>query len=128
MARPENNTVDYFPKWKPTKVTVINIKSHSYRDCYKAMRSSSSAFIKNKSVREFVFNRDNYKCSVCGSTSELQVDHIESVHSVALKFYGLNIKDYHFLNSAKNLQTLCKSCNSSKSPTEACGVCNARTI
>lgn len=47
-------------------------------------------------IRDFVINRDNNACSVCKSTGELSVHHI----------------DYNKLNNSEgNLITLCKSCH-----------------
>ena len=52
-------------------------------------------------IREDVFVKDNYKCVKCGSNRSLTVDHI---HPESL---GGSL-------DLSNLQTLCKSCNSSK--------------
>lgn len=52
-------------------------------------------------IRWAVFQRDGYACRACGSRSDLTVDHI---HAVSL---GGS-------NDPTNLQTLCRSCNSSK--------------
>jgi hypothetical protein len=51
--------------------------------------------------RNEVFERDNNSCLRCGSTENLSIDHIKPLAS------GGD-------NSINNLQTLCKSCNSSK--------------
>ncbi len=56
------------------------------------------------SVREYVFQRDQYQCQSCGLTNEtktLNVDHI-----IPLAKGGSN--------DISNLQTLCSSCNQSK--------------
>lgn len=52
-------------------------------------------------VRRAVLARDNYRCQSCGSTAQLNVDHIKPVAR------GGN-------NSLKNLQTLCWPCNRAK--------------
>lgn len=49
----------------------------------------------------FIFERDNYACLKCGATEKLSIDHI-----VPLVLGGSSDRD--------NLQTLCRSCNSSK--------------
>ncbi len=49
-----------------------------------------------------IFKRDNYSCLKCGSLEYLTLDHILPVSKG-----GISSKD--------NLQTLCRSCNSSKS-------------
>jgi hypothetical protein len=55
----------------------------------------------DQGLRWAVFQRDGYACVHCGSGSDLTVDHIHPV------LYGGT-------NSADNLQTLCRSCNSRK--------------
>jgi len=52
-------------------------------------------------LREKVFNRDGRRCRHCGSGSELECDHIDSVHGG-----GMPTMD--------NLQTLCGRCNRRK--------------
>lgn len=52
-------------------------------------------------VREFVFNRDGRACLHCLSTEDLSLDHIHP--------WSLGGPD-----TADNLQTLCRSCNSAK--------------
>lgn len=100
-----------FPKWNPHYKTVSLFSHISERVKYKALRNSSSAFIKRDDVRNAVFERDNYRCVICGSSDDLEVDHIYSVHSVLHGKYPLCQ-----LNTLDNLQTLCKCCNSSKKP------------
>ncbi len=68
---------------------------------YQAPRRHAQLFIGKKKIREFIFKRDNYKCLCCGSDKKLSIDHIHSVHLGGE-------------NKISNLQTLCKSCNSSK--------------
>lgn len=53
------------------------------------------------SVRLAIFERDENKCLRCGSVEELSIDHIHSLSA------GGD-------NAPNNLQTLCKTCNSSK--------------
>lgn len=52
-------------------------------------------------VRRLVFERDNWRCVKCWATEDLTLDHITP--------WSLNGPD-----DARNLQTLCGSCNSSK--------------
>ncbi|MEY1087287.1 HNH endonuclease [Morganella morganii] len=52
----------------------------------------------SNTIRERIKNRDGEKCNYCGSTSDLQIDHITPVSK------GGNSND-------ENLQVLCKSCN-----------------
>jgi len=54
-----------------------------------------------RSIRDQIFERDNYTCQHCGSTEALSVDH---VHPES-KGGTLDLS---------NLQTLCRSCNSKK--------------
>lgn len=53
------------------------------------------------SIREEIHIRDNYTCVICGSRRKLTIDHIHpEKHGGTLEL--------------SNLQTLCRSCNSSK--------------
>lgn len=53
-------------------------------------------------LKQYIWTRDEGRCRACGSTSELQYDHI-----IPLKMGGSN--------NAENLQILCGPCNRSKS-------------
>lgn len=56
------------------------------------------------SVREYVYQRDNYQCKSCGKSQQettLNIDHI-----IPLALGGSN--------DLSNLQTLCVTCNSKK--------------
>ena len=111
MARPKKQTVDYFPEWKPLRLTLIKFQSMDFKIRYMAIRNSSSAFIKRHDVREIIFKRDNYKCVLCGSILDLQVDHTVSVYQVAKNKYPIEK-----LNVKSNLMTLCYKCNAGKAP------------
>ena len=56
-----------------------------------------------RQLSPLVFQRDGYRCRLCGATNDLQVDHI-----LALAHGGSN--------HIENLQTLCKRCNNTKGP------------
>ncbi|MCX5001018.1 HNH endonuclease [Streptomyces longwoodensis] len=58
----------------------------------------------SEALRQFVYERDGYRCARCGATKDLTLDH---VHPWVLGGE----------NSADNLRTLCRSCNSSKNAT-----------
>ncbi|MDR1938256.1 MAG: HNH endonuclease [Tannerellaceae bacterium] len=111
MARPNKIGADYFPECKPHFVTQSKLGSSDDRIRFKAYRSISSGFISKKEVREIILKRDNYKCVVCGSMENLQIDHIISVYRAFKNRMSIDI-----LNSKGNLQTLCKHCNASKAP------------
>jgi len=111
MARPERNSVDYFPIFNPQKLTKSRILSNVFKIRYKALRNSSSGFIKRNEVRNFILERDKNKCVECGNTENLHIDHIVSVYR-----YALNMMDYRELNSPNNLRSLCCKCNTSKTP------------
>lgn len=55
-------------------------------------------------LRQFVYERDGYRCLRCGATEDLTLDHI---HPWVLGG----------TNSVENLQTLCRPCNSRKNAT-----------
>jgi len=97
-----------FPAWEP-HYRVEEKFYGSDKKNYKALRYSSSSFIKKPKVREFIFNKNKHRCVECGSTDNLQVDHIISVYQ-AFREKSLIPK----LNCFENLQVLCKRCNSSK--------------
>lgn len=107
----KNKEVYSFPKWNHHFKTVSLFSHISERVKYKALRNSSSGFIKRSDVRNAVFERDNFRCVICGSYDNLEVDHIHAVYSVLQGKYPLCQ-----LNTLDNLQTLCKHCNSSKKP------------
>lgn len=54
-----------------------------------------------KSTRQYVLARDGYRCKMCGSNYNLEIDHI----------YPFSLGGG---NEESNLQVLCKSCNLSK--------------
>lgn len=54
-----------------------------------------------KGMSPFVFERDNYRCRICGTTERLSVDHVVPLHLGGT-------------NEFENLQTLCLSCNCRK--------------
>ena len=96
--------------WNPQKLTLIKIKSSNHKKAFKVFRSSSSAYISRADIRILVLNKNNNKCSFCGSKEKLEIDHINSVYSSFIK------NDFHKCNSIENLQVLCKKCNTSKKP------------
>jgi len=52
-------------------------------------------------VQEEILSKDSYKCRICGSTNNLEVDYIK------LPISGGK-------NNSKNLQTICLECNYSR--------------
>ena len=113
MPRPLKAGLDYFPIWNPQVITVSKFNRSDFRVRYKALRNSSSAFIKRKDVREILFTKYNYSCTNCGSKNNLEIDHIISVYLCALG--KLNIDK---LNTLSNLTVLCKTCNCRRVPNE----------
>lgn len=67
-------------------------------DFYKARANERRKVIP---LREAVLKRDGYKCLKCGSTTDLEVDHVQPVALGGRTEMG-------------NLQTLCESCNWNK--------------
>ena len=111
MIQSKKQNIDYFPKWKPQMGTLGMLSNISEKVRYKALRNSSSAFIKRMDVRSMIFSRDGYKCVICGSSDDLQIDHIHSVYSVIKGKFPIEK-----LNTIENLRTLCMHCNASKIP------------
>nr|WP_276552630.1 HNH endonuclease [Streptococcus danieliae] len=61
-----------------------------------------------KKLREFIKERDEYTCQICGvSTAEQSLLLLEVDHILPVSKGGLSTED--------NLQTLCWKCNRSKS-------------
>jgi 5-methylcytosine-specific restriction endonuclease McrA len=114
MARPERHDADYFPIWNPQRSTRSNIKSYDFKTRYKALRNSSSAFIKRDDVRRIITEKCSNKCAKCGSSNNLQIDHIKSVYLCARGKFPISE-----LNIFSNLQLLCNKCNSAKNPEES---------
>lgn len=71
------------------------------RKSYAFRREEANLHIANRSVRKRIFKRDGQRCLHCGKTKSLSVDHVVAVVNGG----G---------NDDENLQTLCRSCNSSK--------------
>jgi len=77
-------------------------KYYLNKKTYKSRRKEASIFTNNIAIRKKVFKRDGKKCSKCGSSENLTIDHITPIYRGGGNELG-------------NLQVLCKSCNSSKS-------------
>ena len=103
------NTV--LPPWKMNNKTLSRVYHSNFRIRYNALRTASSSYISKKEVRDIIFNKSNHTCQGCGSKNDLTIDHIQSVYNLA-KNYG----DIEILNSIENLTTLCRICNSTKTP------------
>ena len=64
-------------------------------------RTNQSARRMPKSLRDYIYQRDNFTCQYCGATEDLAIDHI----------YPFSRRGG---NEPENLQLLCRSCNSAK--------------
>lgn len=106
MTRPRKST-DYRPNERQLHL-MFDIGGKSLK---KYLRNSSSGYIHKKAVRDYVFSRDGYKCAICGSSQNLQIDHIISVYRATKK----TIFDINHIN---NLRPLCMPCNARRSPNE----------
>lgn len=73
------------------------------------MKKNNSQLYHSKKWRDFrkLFLIDNYKCFICNSTFNLEIDHIVEHEENEKLFYNKN-----------NLQTLCKSCHFVKTMTD----------
>lgn len=92
-----------------TYTVMKNMFRHYYKNSIKIKeldsiqpRNIAQKFIGKKKIRTFIFNRDGNICLKCGINSNLQIDHIVPISKGGE-------------NKLSNLQTLCQSCNSSKS-------------
>lgn len=100
-----------FPKWNPGRHTISKFTNLGKKEAYQFLRISSDNFIKKEAVRQFIFERDHYKCVMCGSKENLTIDHKISVYQASIEKSLIKI-----LNNEENLQTLCLKCNSGKNP------------
>ena len=105
------DNVSSFPCWNPRFRTTLNFRNDNFLVRYMALRNSSYGFIKKLDVRMAVFNHYNHKCYICGSSENLQIDHIVSIYK-----YAKDRLPYITLNSIENLAAICRSCNSKKAP------------
>lgn len=71
--------------------------------------SNYVAFGVPEELRQETFNRDGRKCVICGAKEDLSIDHIIP-------------RSKGGTNDPENLQTLCRSCNSSKKNREAAAI------
>lgn len=102
MARKFENRKLMNPlEFTPNTIRRSRAKNKGKKAYKKYLRSEASNYIKRPAVREFILKRDGYKCVYCGSSENLQIDHIKSVYNGGE-------------NRIDNLQTLCKSCNTRK--------------
>lgn len=99
-----------FPDWKPQNSTVRKISSMDKKIAFKAFRSSCSGFISRKDVRQIILTNHNSICVNCGSTDNLQIDHVKSV------WFCFRNNLINQANSENNLQLLCSKCNAGKKP------------
>lgn len=113
MARPQKEGLDYFPRFNPQRITASRFDCSDFKIRYKALRNASSAFIKRKDVRQIILTAHNNKCTKCGSTDNLEIDHIVSVYLCAKG--RIDVKD---LNVFNNLRVLCNKCNAGRCPNE----------
>lgn len=100
-----------FPIWKPHRTTKQAFANSDFKRRYKALRNSSSGFIERKDVREYIIKKYDGKCYLCGSSENLQVDHVTSVYRCAVNEYPIDK-----LNTEENLALICLKCNCSKRP------------
>lgn len=106
MARPQN----FDPLiYRPMRRNLSRAKNKGEKAYKKYLRGCGDNYISRVEVRNYVFQEDNYKCVLCGSKEELQVDHITSVYKGWKSDIQLEV-----INSLDNLQTLCKPCNAGK--------------
>jgi 5-methylcytosine-specific restriction endonuclease McrA len=103
VQRIKNNRLNEPLKFVVMEANFKRAKAKGEKHLKKYIRNASSNYIKRKAVRDFIFSRDQYKCIKCGSTEDLQIDHIVSVYKIGLS-----------ANHIENLQTLCKVCNAGK--------------
>ena len=92
------------PVYNPNRFTL----NKAERD-KKYYRNTCSGF--GTKAKPYVLERDGEICVRCGSTENLQIDHIISA------CYGFYKKiDLYVINNVDNLRILCKTCNATLQP------------
>jgi hypothetical protein len=82
---------------------------HKYLKSYKKRRKDACVYTSNPAIRRKVFKRDGKICKHCGVSKNLTLDHIFPVSKGGE-------------DTMKNIQVLCRSCNSKKSNKIQCAV------
>lgn len=98
-----------FPRCKPNFPTLIKLGSGDFRIRYKTLRNISSYFTVKPEVRNAIFEQKGKTCYLCGSSEDMQLDHVISVYKGAK-----NMIPYDVINSFENLMPICRRCNSGK--------------
>ncbi len=85
----------------------LNDKNRNFyndREIWESLCRVERGRVSNK-IRFSIYERDNYRCRVCGrKTSDLEIDHIKPISKGGKSDYD-------------NLQTLCRMCNKNKGDT-----------
>lgn len=95
-----------------------------YREWYRENRELVLA--KNREIREAVLDHYGRRCACCGSTEELQIDHVNgggTAHRESLGLKGAGSNFHRWLvkqGFPGGFQTLCRPCNRSKFDGERC--------
>ena len=95
-----NEDADY-RLWAMTKQSLdLNNQPCLNFDIWKSISNVERAKVTNR-LRFAIYERDNYRCKKCGSTENLEIDHIIPIFKGGKSTYS-------------NLQTLCHKCNTEK--------------
>lgn len=103
--RPDN----LFEGWRVEKFRTLEAKHrhlNAQREAIRLRRAEAARALSDPELRRRVFERDGHQCRGCSSRERLAVDHIVAV---------INGGSDDF----ENLQTLCRTCNSSKGRKQA---------
>lgn len=91
----------YYSNWYNLKLAKNKYLKSRESDEYTRRRNEACIFTSKSKVREWVFDKYGKECLNCGSTDRIALDHVVPVSKGGE-------------NSLKNLQPLCKRCNSKK--------------
>ena len=90
-------------KWREAnREKVLEIRIKSQKKIYQTLKRVG--FVTNE-IREHIHDRDQFRCLCCGAKNNLTIDHIVPISKGGK-------------TAPENLQTLCRSCNSSKQQKE----------
>ena len=96
-------------QFKYQESTMLHNSNRGRKFFLKYAREASNTFCLRKEVKKYIYERDGFKCLICGTGKNLSIDHI-------LPVYQVTSETFPYLNSLENLRTLCISCNSKRSP------------
>lgn len=85
------------------------LRAREYILRLRGYRNVAQNYTHRKEVKDYFLNKYNHRCVKCGSTENLEIDHIKPVSEFAWEMLPINR-----LNAESNLRVLCRRCNTAK--------------